>query len=402
MTLKNLHSLFVAVLVCMLASCSSDDVLVTGEEKYIGTTGTITPVEFDDTRSSLVFSSTGMTFSWEEGDSIRIYPKYVGGTQTFGSAEAAPSVGLTLIPGSLTGFESGKITGHFGVDGKRYILNMEGTSDYLTIYPDKKNLPVLGYTEIPIDYTGQKQKSNVKIGYYNTGDPENDALYMASEREASSHLGDYDYMYGNATQREDGSTHFVFKHLQATVRFYMEVPQPEVTQVFDSIMILHNFETSAEARKFTTNGTLNLETEDFTWGEQPRTLTLKFGDEGFDLRDYNESTGEYSAGYSDDYKRNGKYYIIAYMEMFPVELILDNILKPTLYLLGHKMVNGEKVRTFYKAMLTKRNLLAGKAYQWTTTPDEEEPITFEVLSVQQWEEETGFTNGDKGNGTQDW
>ena len=66
------------------------------------------------------------------------------------------------------------------------------------------------------------------------------------------------------------------------------------------------------------------------------------------------------------------------------------------------MVNGEKVRTFYKAMLTKRNLLAGKAYQWTTTPDEEEPITFEVLSVQQWEEETGFTNGDKGNGTQDW
>lgn len=138
MTLKNLHSLFVAVLVCMLASCSSDDVLVTGEEKYIGTTGTITPVEFDDTRSSLVFSSTGMTFSWEEGDSIRIYPKYVGGTQTFESAEEAPSVGLTLIPGSLTGFESGKITGHFGVDGKRYILNMEGTSDYLTIYPDKK------------------------------------------------------------------------------------------------------------------------------------------------------------------------------------------------------------------------------------------------------------------------
>jgi hypothetical protein len=66
------------------------------------------------------------------------------------------------------------------------------------------------------------------------------------------------------------------------------------------------------------------------------------------------------------------------------------------------MVGGEKVRTYYKAKLTKKNLRAGYVYQWTTTPDEEQPITFEVLTVQQWEEETGFTNSDEGKGTKDW
>lgn len=409
-TFRRLHSILMAVGVMLVASCSSDDVISDGgnaNDGYIGTSGTIAALEFDDTRSSQVFSSTGMTFSWEDGDAIRIYPKFLdNGEQPFTSAETAPGLQLTLIPGSLTTVSDGKVRGNFGVDGERYVLNMDGSlgksTEYLTIYPDNDKTPEQGYTAIPVDYTGQTQASNVKLGYYNTGDEEDSEKYMASERAASAHLGDYDYLYGAATQSADGNTHFEFQHLQATIRLYMEVPEPENPQIFDSLMILHNFDSSSTLYKFTTRGTLNLETQTLTPTVQPKTVSLKLGANGFDLRDYNEDTDEYSATYSDEYKRNGKYYIVAYMELYPVDMTLDNILTPTLYLCGHRGEGQNEVRTYYKASLSKKKILAGKAYQWTTTPDDEEPITFEILTVQQWEEETGYNNGDEGRGTENW
>lgn len=405
--MKNILTLTAAVLCLALVACSSDDVLEAGgvDAGYDGTSAIIPSIEFEDlSRSSLVLEGGKMKFSWQDDDRIAIYPVYKEGAgQDFADGENPLQI-LQFLSGTARDAED-NIVGSFGQNGEKVKLFTKNTSEYYAWSPYENaahnKAPEILDSPMKMNFTGQTQAQNVEIGYKGGDD---NALYLASEANASAHLGKYDYLYAKATQAPTGYTLFEFKHLQATVRFYMEVPQPETMQVFDSIMVLHNFATNSEERKFTTKGEFDLATQTFNYIEQPRTVTLKFGEEGFDLRDYDASTDTYSTTYSDKYKlkSNGKYYIIAYMQMYPVNMIHDDILLPTLYLLGHKMVDGEKVRTYYKAKLTKKNLRAGYVYQWTTTPDEEQPITFEVLTVQQWEEETGFTNGDEGKGTQDW
>lgn len=405
--MKNILTLTAAVLCLALVACSSDDVLEAGgvDTGYDGTSAIIPSIEFEDmSRSSLVIDGGRMKFSWISGDMIAVYPVYdETKEQGFEDGENPRRV-LELLEGTTRDNEKDMI-GSFGEDGERVKLFTPNTSEYyawspFVLTPTEMSAPEKLNRTLKVTYEGQTQAQNVEIGYK----ADNKEKYLESEAIASAHLGKYDYLYAKATQAPTGYTLFEFQHLQATIRLYMEVPEPETTQVFDSIMILHNFSTNSEKYKFTTKGEFNLATQEFTYTKQPRTVTLKFGENGFDLRDYDETNDTYSATYSDRYKlsSNDKYYIIAYMQMFPVDLIHDDILLPTLYLLGHKTVGNEVVRTFYKAKLSKKTLLAGTAYQWTTTPDEEQPITFEVLTVQQWEEETGFTNGDDGKGTQDW
>ncbi|MCR5069320.1 MAG: fimbrillin family protein, partial [Prevotella sp.] len=264
MTLKNLHSIFAAALMGLLASCSSDSVLTDsgvgneGEEEYIGVTASIPALEFEDTRSSLTFNSTSFKFTWEVGDQIRVFPKAKEGL-VFG-ADDAPGVLLTYIPGSATETSGTTVRGQFGTEGgERYILNNEGVSDYLTVSPEKSgtpnnefDTPETGYNQIPVSYAGQVQKTNVELGYKGVDNEK----YLASEKEACAHLGAYDYLYGEATQATDGSTHFEFKHLQATVRFLMKVPEHAHNQIFDKIMLYNT--NDVNGRKFTENGKLDL------------------------------------------------------------------------------------------------------------------------------------------------
>ncbi len=58
-------------------------------------------------------------------------------------------------------------------------------------------------------------------------------------------------------------------------------------------------------------------------------------------------------------------------------------------------------RKFYKAELVKLNLEASKHHQWVPVANPDGPITFEEITIQEWEEGTGFTNDD-GVGTEDW
>ena len=85
----------------------------------------------------------------------------------------------------------------------------------------------------------------------------------------------------------------------------------------------------------------------------------------------------------------------------------EHITNPTLYLCGHRGEGNDRVDTYYKAELLKKNLKAGKAYQWSSEVSEDEPITFTEITVQQWEEETGYTNNGadgktEGSGTNKW
>ena len=70
------------------------------------------------------------------------------------------------------------------------------------------------------------------------------------------------------------------------------------------------------------------------------------------------------------------------------------------------MTNIDKMRDYqrkcYKATLSKLKLEAGKHHQWSVaSAPEDEPITFEEITIQQWADGPGFTNED-GIGTEDW
>ena len=70
------------------------------------------------------------------------------------------------------------------------------------------------------------------------------------------------------------------------------------------------------------------------------------------------------------------------------------------------MTKIDKMRDYqrkcYKATLSKLKLEAGKHHQWSVaSAPEDEPITFEEITIQQWADGPGFTN-DNGTGTEDW
>lgn len=232
---------------------------------------------------------------------------------------------------------------------------------------------------------------------------------MASEKAASAHLGAFDYLYAQGNQGMTGYTCFDFAHVQATIRFYMVIPEPEKPQVFDSLIIYHKHDAGdVEGYNFVTKGRFNLDTKSMHVDEIASKLTLKLGTEteGMDLIDHVEGS-ETEGKYKSIYKRGDRYFLIAYMQMYPVDITMDNMQKPTLYLCGHtgSEATGDLKKNFYKARLEKKNILAGKWYQWATTLDEDQPIEFEVVSVQEWEADDTFyntVNKQEGQGTQDW
>jgi len=60
-------------------------------------------------------------------------------------------------------------------------------------------------------------------------------------------------------------------------------------------------------------------------------------------------------------------------------------------------------KRYYKALnLAKKDIKKAYLYQWTVAnAAEDAPITFEEISIQEWEEGPGFTN-EEGNGTEEW
>lgn len=65
-----------------------------------------------------------------------------------------------------------------------------------------------------------------------------------------------------------------------------------------------------------------------------------------------------------------------------------------------KMKDYER-KIYAKNNMSKINFEAGKHYQWNVTDaGDDEPITFQEITIQEWEAATGWTNG--GAGTEDW
>ena len=356
----------------------------------------------DASRSALFLKDGKMMFEWRDTDKIAVYPMYKEGTnQDFNSIGESMMKELKYRRSTTNSVDLDKA--EFSINDDKYILDVKNTRDYVAWAPLLKGpafanriVPELGYTEMPVVYNGQIQASNVEMGHYVTTDNTEMEAYMESEKAASAHLGAYDYLYAQGNQGMTGYTCFNFSHLQATIRFYMVIPEPEKPQVFDSLIIYHKHDAGdVEGYNFVTKGRFNLDTKSMVVDEIASKLTLKLGTEteGMDLIDHEVGSATENE-YDPIYKRGDRYFLIAYMQMYPVDITMDNMQKPTLYLCGHtgSEATGDLQKNFYKARLDKKNILAGKWYQWATSLDEDQPIEFEVVSVQEWE----------GQGTQDW
>ena len=401
----------------LLVSCSSDSIVADGEMILEeGTMATKPSLESGDASRSALFLKDGkMMFEWRDTDKIAVYPMYKEGTnQDFDGIDQSMMKKLMYRRSTTNSVDLDKA--EFSINGEKYILDVKNTRDYVAWAPllegpafANRRVPELGYTEMPVVYNGQIQASNVEMGHYVTTDDTEMAAYMASEKAASAHLGTFDYLYAQGNQGATGYTCFNFSHLQATIRFYMVIPEPDKPQVFDSLIIYHKHDAGDIAGyNFVTKGRFNLDTKSMTVDEIASKLTLKLGTEteGMDLIDH-EVGSETEGEYKSVYKRGDRYFLIAYMQMYPVNITMDNMQKPTLYLCGHtgSEATGDLKKNFYKARLDKKNILAGKWYQWATSLDEDQPIEFEVVSVQEWEADDTFyntVNKQEGQGTQDW
>ncbi|MBR4269569.1 MAG: hypothetical protein IKQ47_07295 [Prevotella sp.] len=415
--MKNIFTYLTVVAVMLLVSCSSDSIVADGEMILEeGTMATKPSLESGDASRSALFLKDGkMMFEWRDTDKIAVYPMYKEGTnQDFNSIDESMMKKLMYRRSTTNSVDLDKA--EFSINDEKYILDVKNTRDYVAWAPllegpafTNRIVPELGYTEMPVVYNGQIQASNVEMGHYVTTDNTEMAAYMASEKAASAHLGTFDYLYAQGNQGMTGYTCFNFSHLQATIRFYMVIPEPDKPQVFDSLIIYHKHDAGDIAGyNFVTKGRFNLDTKSMTVDEIASKLTLKLGTEteGMDLIDH-EVGSDTEGEYKSVYKRGDRYFLIAYMQMYPVNITMDNMQKPTLYLCGHtgSEATGDLKKNFYKARLDKKNILAGKWYQWATSLDEDQPIEFEVVSVQEWEADDTLyntVNKQEGQGTQDW
>ena len=415
--MKNIFTYLTVVAVMLLVSCSSDSIVADGEMILEeGTMATKPSLESGDASRSALFLKDGkMMFEWRDTDKIAVYPMYKeGANQDFNSIGESMMKKLMYRRSTTNSVDLDKA--EFSINDEKYILDVKNTRDYVAWAPllegpafTNRIVPELGYTEMPVVYNGQIQASNVEMGHYVTTDNTEMAAYMASEKAASAHLGTFDYLYAQGNQGMTGYTCFNFSHLQATIRFYMVIPEPDKPQEFDSLIIYHKHDAGDIAGyNFVTKGRFNLDTKSMTVDEIASKLTLKLGTEteGMDLIDH-EVGSDTEGEYKSVYKRGDRYFLIAYMQMYPVNITMDNMQKPTLYLCGHtgSEATGDLKKNFYKARLDKKNILAGKWYQWATSLDEDQPIEFEVVSVQEWEADDTFyntVNKQEGQGTQDW
>lgn len=415
--MKNIFTYLAVAAMTLFVSCSSDSIIADGENVILeeGTMASKPALESgDETRGTLYLENAMMRFDWNEGDKIAVYPLYKPGTGQDIKAISESKVQFLTYLQNVDG-GSGLSKAEFSPNGKKFVLNVKNTKDFVAWAPclsgeDFKDrlVPESGYTEMPVTYENQIQSANVEMGHYVPTKSDEMALLLASEKRASAHLGNYDYLYAQAEQAGTGYTCFNFSHLQATIRFYMVIPEQEKPQVFDSLIIYHKHDAGkseeyVEGYNFVTRGTFNLDTKSMHVEEIASKLTLKLGTEteGMDLIDH--ETGKYKS----IYKRDDRYFLIAYMQMYPVDISVKDMQHPTLYLCGHtgSEATRDLKKNFYKARLDKKNILAGKWYQWATKLDEDKPIEFEVVSVQEWEADDTFyntVNKQEGQGTQDW
>lgn len=219
-------NLFVCGLSAILFGCSSSD-----DFPGFGNTNSninrvvlsAEPVVFEDiaaTRTSLTVSSTGLDFSWAEGDTIGLFPiEPTKGSQVYQVLNTNES-------------EGGELTASF--DGGAWKLKQGNT--YASYYPFQHGMKVSDpYDAVPITMLGQKQNG----------------------KGTSGHLGKYDILYAASTPVTTGTANFNFKHVPGFALLRLTMPAGS----WKKIVLLSESESFVTSAKMNvTNGTLSSKT----------------------------------------------------------------------------------------------------------------------------------------------
>lgn len=396
--MRKFYTYFIAFIIALLTfSCTNDLAEMPAEDLpiadpkdcIIGISPQIEPEEEGLTRSSLTFSPTlrAMTFAWDATDALGVFPINATNIST---AQQKFSINANDINGLSAKFSNADTDVNSITSGQRYVAY----SPFTAVDEDKKFIHVTYRNQI------QKESVNMDAYYKRSQSDEQMQAYLASEKEASAHLGKYDYMVSAATAPEHGNMSFQFTRLGSIVRFYLRIP---AEGFYDSIQVINKdaaFILDADMDITKTNSS-----EAFTNSVTSHIVSLSFQKEkkeeggnvshsGFDLTDTpdNHYYGTPSSG------RRG--YIIAYMMFAPINLNTANIGKSTLYLLGHDK-NGNKTYFRAKDKLTKINIAQNKTQQWAPAQlENDQPIDFVPVEVEIWKNDTNFDND--GTGTDDW
>ena len=195
-----------------LGACSNnEDFLTESSQMLEGINISIEDANYDmdlSTRSSYVVDPVkGFISSWEEGDTIGIYP--IGGDQ----------VAFPISEGE------GSKTARF--DGGAWALRT--TFQYAAYYPFSKKNYYISETTLPVTYIGQKQTAN----------------------NSTTHLAPYDYLAAAATSPDgEGNVNLAMKRLGCFVRIQIPI---KVSGTFTELC----FSTSEAL--LTAAGTVNLQ-----------------------------------------------------------------------------------------------------------------------------------------------
>lgn len=282
--------------------------------------------------------------------------------------------------------------------GKQYVA----FSPYVAPWKDKFN----GYT-VTVTYRNQKQTGHVDMRHYfdnaatMTGNTGNYSAYKNSEKEASAHLGAYDYLCAEPTTAYDkGGIKFSMKRMGSIVRFYIKYPAAN--------MVYTDLQLYNETKKFILDANINVDAHTLDAVESDtatnHVVTLKFqeGEEGTDGFDIGVGSSENS--FYELYQGKYNAYLIAYMMLAPIDLSEAQTEKSVLYLVAHEPKPNEANKHYYKAVLDlKPNLTPNIFYQWNAASGQlsDQPIEFVETTIQDWKQANGIDNGN-GNGTSGW
>lgn len=472
----------------VFSSCSDDDLAASPKvtdpldellDKY-AVTGTMARVENvesgvgdDDIvlpKSQLYFDRTvpKMYFNWMTGDKIGI----------FDTSNEKDQFGFNLDDDVELITTDASVTGAF-IPSDGALSPISGNTTYHSYFPFKTQGGLNGdftYHNVPLSFRGQTQTVNEQMNCYwesyyaATADERttNKNTFIQSSKDASAHLGAYDYLVSTTTATAGNHVHFKFARIPSIIRFYMYSPSKASDDVYyDSLQVYNSVAT------FPLEATIDVSDPFEEDGVTPK-LTPKTGGTShvislafypaLDMTNASDrSTPEKIRTSNYWYQRNTDYgYIMAYMMMPAVDLSEESLPNSTLYMLGRKpsyytydeykdakkddsitpeefnaldkvekikiyetmdaynaavnpdvdaakwatMTNIDKMKDYtpkvYKATLSKLKLEAGKHHQWSVaSAPEDEPITFEEITIQQWADGPGFTN-ENGTGTEDW
>ena len=351
--------LFALPLALTLIACSDDDIATTPTstnplDELGAVTGTMANVAGIDegagdddavmSKSQMYFDRTvpKMYFNWLTGDKIGIFDASEEEDQF--AFELDDEVDLITTDASVTGVFKSADPG---------ISPIHGNTTYHSYFPFKSQGGLNGnftYHNVPLSFRGQVQSANEQMNCYwdsyyaATADlrAENKNTFIQSSKDASAHLGAFDYLVSTATATAGNHVHFKFAHVPSIVRFYMYSPSKAPDDVYYDSLQVYNSEAL-----FTLDATIDVADPFEEDGKTPK-LTPKAGGTshvislGFypalDMTNNSDnSTPEKKKTYNYWYQANRDYgYIMAYMMMPAIDLSVESLPNSTLYMLGRK------------------------------------------------------------------